>query len=78
MRQVQENWDFLQVHVAALINGELPGLPPAMKSKRPIRGLAQRLKGKQGRFRTLSMLPECLELIAGKLPDWRSVHELPQ
>lgn len=50
-RMVAENWDFLQVQVAALFNGDLPGLPLAMKSKRPIRGLSQRLKGKQGRFR---------------------------
>lgn len=41
----------LQVQVASFFNGELPGLPPAIKSKRPIRGLSQRLKGKQGRFR---------------------------
>jgi len=29
------------VVVAGLINGDLPGLPLALKSKRPIRGLAQ-------------------------------------
>ena len=51
MRMVQENWDFLQIQIVSLINGDLPGLPQAVKSKRPIRGLAQRLKGKQGRFR---------------------------
>ena len=50
-KMVQEDWDYLQVQVAAMINGELPGLPPALKPKRPIRALAQRLKGKQGRFR---------------------------
>lgn len=50
-RMIMENWDFLQVQVASYINGDLPGLPPAMKPKRPIRGLCQRLKGKQGRFR---------------------------
>ena len=50
-KMVQEDWDFLQVQVASMINGELPGLPPALKPKRPIRALAQRLKGKQGRFR---------------------------
>jgi len=37
--------------VAGLYNGELPGLPLAIKGKKPIRGLSQRLKGKQGRFR---------------------------
>ena len=50
-KMVQEDWDFLQVQVASMINGELPGLPPALKPKRPIRAFAQRLKGKQGRFR---------------------------
>lgn len=50
-RIVQVNWDFLQVQVAGLINGDLPGFPPALKPKRSIRALAQRLKGKQGRFR---------------------------
>ncbi len=48
-RMLMENWDFLQVQVASFMNGELPGLPPAIKSKRPIRGLCQRLKGKQVR-----------------------------
>jgi DNA-directed RNA polymerase III subunit RPC1 len=37
--------------VASYLNGDLPGLPPAMKPKRLVRGLCQRLKGKQGRFR---------------------------
>ncbi|RZJ84469.1 MAG: TM0106 family RecB-like putative nuclease, partial [Massilia sp.] len=50
-RMAMENWDHLQVQVAALYNGDLPGLPPAIKSKRPLRALSQRLKGKQGRFR---------------------------
>ena len=50
-KMVQEDWDFLQVQVATLINGELPGMPPSLKPRRPIRALAQRLKGKQGRFR---------------------------
>ena len=48
-RMLMENWDFLQVQVASFMNGELPGLPPAIKRKRPIRGLCQRLKGKQVR-----------------------------
>ena len=30
-----------QVVVAGYLNGDLPGLPLAMKAKRPIRGLAQ-------------------------------------
>jgi DNA-directed RNA polymerase III subunit RPC1 len=50
-KMIQENWDWLQVCTAAMVNGEVPGFPPNLKPKRPIRGLAQRLKGKQGRFR---------------------------
>ena len=49
-RTIMEEWDFLQVQVAQYINGEMPGLQRPMGSK-PIRGLCQRLKGKQGRFR---------------------------
>ena len=48
---IAEAWDFLQVQVGQYINGELPGLPPIMRKEKPIRGLVQRLKGKQGRFR---------------------------
>lgn len=51
MKMIAEDWDFLQVQTAAFFNGELPGLPPAMRPKKPIRGLCQRLKGKKGRFR---------------------------
>jgi len=52
-RNVMETWDFLQVQVAQYINGEMPGIAKPMGSAavRPIRGLCQRLKGKQGRFR---------------------------
>lgn len=49
---VIELWDFLQNLAAQYINGALPGFPPALKKNTPaIRGLCQRLKGKQGRFR---------------------------
>ena len=40
---------FLQV--ALLINGETPGIPRSVMGTKLIRGLCQRLKGKQGRFR---------------------------
>uniref|UniRef100_A0A7S1BRD5 DNA-directed RNA polymerase subunit n=1 Tax=Corethron hystrix TaxID=216773 RepID=A0A7S1BRD5_9STRA len=54
-RMVMETWDFLQVQVAQYINGEMPGIAKPMGAMggavRPIRGLCQRLKGKQGRFR---------------------------
>ena len=49
-RTIIEEWDFLQVQVAQYINGEMPGLQRPIGAK-PIRGLCQRLKGKQGRFR---------------------------
>lgn len=49
-RTIIEEWDFLQVQVAQYINGEMPGLQRPIGAK-PMRGLCQRLKGKQGRFR---------------------------
>ncbi|XP_041970102.1 DNA-directed RNA polymerase III subunit RPC1 [Aricia agestis] len=48
---VQEDWDYLQLHAALYINSELSGIPLSMQPKKPGRGLVQRLKGKQGRFR---------------------------
>lgn len=48
---IQEDWDYLQLHTALYINSELSGIPIGMTPKRPGRGLVQRLKGKQGRFR---------------------------
>lgn len=49
-RTIIEEYDFLQVQVAQYINGEMPGLQRPIGTK-PMRGLCQRLKGKQGRFR---------------------------
>lgn len=49
-KTIMEEWDFLQVQVAQYMNGEMPGLQRPIGAK-PIRGLCQRLKGKQGRFR---------------------------
>lgn len=49
-RTIIEEWDFLQMQVAQYINGEMPGLQRPIGAK-PMRGLCQRLKGKQGRFR---------------------------
>lgn len=46
------NWAVLQQQVAMYINSDLPGFPKlGTNSKEKIRALAQRLKGKQGRFR---------------------------
>jgi DNA-directed RNA polymerase III subunit RPC1 len=67
-KNVVEAWDLLQVNVAAFINGELPGLPAAVKDKKPIRGLCQRLKGKTGRFR---------EWPGGRAPAHASMHPPP-
>ncbi|GAA6004779.1 hypothetical protein JCM11491_002226 [Sporobolomyces phaffii] len=47
---LMEQWEFLQLAVATYINSELPGVPTVVGQK-PMRGLCQRLKGKQGRFR---------------------------
>lgn len=47
---LMEQWDFLQLQVAMVINSEVPGISP--QGYHPgIRGFCQRLKGKQGRFR---------------------------
>lgn len=47
---IAEQWDYLQIQLAMYINSDVPGLTQAGFGK-PIRGLCQRLKGKQGRFR---------------------------
>lgn len=51
MKMLAEEWEILQVQVALLINGETPGIPRHLMGPKTIRGLSQRLKGKQGRFR---------------------------
>eukprot|EP01122_Echinamoeba_exundans_P014370 TRINITY_DN648_c0_g2_i2.p1 TRINITY_DN648_c0_g2~~TRINITY_DN648_c0_g2_i2.p1 ORF type:complete len:1235 (+),score=315.80 TRINITY_DN648_c0_g2_i2:2830-6534(+) len=45
-----EKWESLQFSIAHYINSDTPGAPPAFQNKSG-RGLCQRLKGKQGRFR---------------------------
>lgn len=50
-QMILEDWDFLQLQCALYINSELSGIPLNMQPKKPSRGLVQRLKGKQGRFR---------------------------
>ena len=49
-KTIMEGWDVLQSQVSQYINGDMPGLKKEIGHK-PIRGLCQRLKGKQGRFR---------------------------
>ncbi len=51
MKMVAEDWEFLQIQCALFINGETPGIPRQLMGAKAIRGLCQRLKGKQGRFR---------------------------
>jgi DNA-directed RNA polymerase III subunit RPC1 len=51
MKTVAEAWDLLQIHCALYINSELNGLPQESQPKKFMRSFAQRLKGKQGRFR---------------------------
>ncbi|XP_050462135.1 DNA-directed RNA polymerase III subunit RPC1 [Cataglyphis hispanica] len=46
-----EHWDYLQLHCGLYINSEMSGIPAHMQPKKFGRGLVQRLKGKQGRFR---------------------------
>lgn len=49
---VDDLWELLQYHVTTYIDNEVPGLPPAKhRSGRPLKTLAQRLRGKEGRFR---------------------------
>ncbi len=49
---IESLWDLLQYHVATFFDNEIPGIPPAKhRSGKPLRTLAQRLKGKEGRFR---------------------------
>jgi len=46
-----QDWDYLQLQCALYINSELSGIPQNMQPEKPSKGLVQRLKGKQGRFR---------------------------
>ncbi|MCL4343670.1 MAG: DNA-directed RNA polymerase subunit A'/A'', partial [Thaumarchaeota archaeon] len=49
---VQDLADLLQYHVTTYFDNEVSGIPQAHhRSGRPLRTLAQRLKGKEGRFR---------------------------
>lgn len=49
---IDDLWDLLQYHITTYIDNEVPGVPPAKRrSGSPLRTLAQRLKGKEGRFR---------------------------
>lgn len=55
VKSLVDSWDYLHALVAQIVNGDLPGFPAALKSKKPPRGICQRMKGKQGRFRCASL-----------------------
>lgn len=49
---IEEEWELLQYHVATYIDNEISGIPVARhRSGKVLKGIAQRLKGKEGRFR---------------------------
>ncbi len=49
---INDLWELVQYHVATYLDNELTGVPLARhRSGRPLKGLVQRLKGKEGRIR---------------------------
>ncbi|MCK4884240.1 MAG: DNA-directed RNA polymerase subunit A', partial [Candidatus Diapherotrites archaeon] len=49
---IEDLWDLLQYHVTTYFDNESSGIPPARhRSGRALKTVAQRLKGKEGRFR---------------------------
>ncbi|MCX8202542.1 MAG: DNA-directed RNA polymerase subunit A' [Candidatus Micrarchaeota archaeon] len=49
---IEDLWELLQYHVTTYFNNESPNIPPAThRSGMTLKTLAQRLKGKEGRFR---------------------------
>ncbi len=49
---IEDLWELLQYHVSTYFDNEIQGIPPARhRSGRPLKTMAQRLKGKEGRFR---------------------------
>ena len=50
VQTIMEQWEYLQLQIAMLVNSDVPGLQQPGFGK-AIRGFCQRLKGKQGRFR---------------------------
>src|SRR2546426_44109 len=50
---VEDLWELLQYHVTTYFDNQISGIPPARhRSGRPLKTLVQRLKGKEGRFRS--------------------------
>jgi len=49
---INEEWELLQYHITTYFDNEVPGIPVAKhRSGKQLKGIAQRLKGKEGRFR---------------------------
>ncbi|MFH0906167.1 MAG: DNA-directed RNA polymerase subunit A', partial [archaeon] len=49
---IEDLWDLLQYNITTYIDNNTAGVPPAKhRSGRPLKTIAQRLKGKKGRFR---------------------------
>jgi DNA-directed RNA polymerase subunit A' len=49
---IEDLWELLQYHATTYFDNETSNIPPARhRSGRPLKTLAQRLKGKEGRFR---------------------------
>ena len=52
INKIMDQWDTLQTAASLYINADLPGFNALQSSlRKPARGIIQRLKGKQGRFR---------------------------
>ena len=50
---VEDLWELLQYHITTYFDNQTAGIPPARhRSGRPLKTLTQRLKGKEGRFRS--------------------------
>lgn len=50
---VEDLWELLQYHITTYFDNEVSGIPPARhRSGRVLRTISQRLKGKEGRFRS--------------------------
>ncbi|KAI1142603.1 beta and beta-prime subunits of DNA dependent RNA-polymerase [Hypoxylon sp. FL0543] len=49
LQTIMEQWEYLQLQIALYVNSDVPGLQ--LSGVKTSRGVCQRLKGKQGRFR---------------------------
>lgn len=50
---IEDLWDLLQYHVTTFFNNNIPRIPPARhRSGQPLKTIAERIKGKEGRIRS--------------------------